>query len=101
MRRGFPRAGSSARWALARQPLALTCALAFPRASVAQLPSTVTVTGLDYAFQAPDTVGAGLAIVAFVNRGTVRHEMFLLRLQVGTDAPQHLSLGMATTVHAK
>ena len=67
----------------ARLPLALVYALMSPCVSVAQLPPTISVTGMDYAFQAPDSVRAGPVIFAFVNRGTVRHEMFLFRLRTG------------------
>ena len=68
---------------IVRLPLALVYALMLPCVSVAQLPPTVSVTGLDYAFQAQDTVRAGPVIFAFVNRGTVRHEMFLFRIRMG------------------
>ncbi len=49
----------------------------------AQLPDTLTVTALDYAFLAPDSVPAGPAIVAFINQGSVRHELYFVRLRAG------------------
>ena len=49
----------------------------------AQTPRTVVVRGLDYAFQAPDTVPAGLTLFVLENHGTVRHELVLVRLKQG------------------
>jgi hypothetical protein len=49
----------------------------------AQTPRTVVVRGLDYAFQAPDTVPAGLTLFVLENQGTVRHELVLVRLKQG------------------
>lgn len=43
----------------------------------------VTVLGIDYAFDAPDTLPPGPTAVAFENRGQVPHEMILVRLKEG------------------
>lgn len=43
----------------------------------------VTVGGLDYAFEAPDTLPPGPTAFHFENRGEVRHELILVRLQEG------------------
>lgn len=51
-------------------------------------PNEVTVVGLDYAFQAPDTLPAGPTAVAFENRGEVDHEMILVRLKEGVTLDQ-------------
>lgn len=51
--------------------------------SVQDSPNEVTVVGLDYAFQAPDTLPPGRTEFAFENRGEVDHEMILVRLKEG------------------
>lgn len=43
----------------------------------------VTVTARDYAFDAPDTLAAGLTTVRLVNRGPELHHVQLLRLEGG------------------
>ena len=43
----------------------------------------LTVIARDYAFQVPDTLPAGPATLVLANRGTVRHEMVLIRLREG------------------
>jgi hypothetical protein len=77
------------------------CALAVSCATPSQPLQTITVTGLDYAFQAPDSVSAGSAIVTFTNRGAVRHELYFVRLRLGrtladlvrvTTGPERLAL---------
>ncbi len=50
---------------------------------LAQTPRTVVIRGLDYAFQAPDTIPAGLTTFILDNQGTVRHELVLARLKEG------------------
>jgi len=53
--------------------------------------STVAVIGTDYAFTGlPAELPAGQAIFSFENRGTVRHEMSIVRLQEGVSAEQVL-----------
>ena len=71
-------------------------------AIMAQTPRPVSVIGLDYAFQAPDTLLAGPVSLSFLNRGTVRHELFFFLLNDGrtlgellraTTLEQRMSLG--------
>lgn len=71
-----------------RDPFRLTClALMATVVGIACAPTDstneVTVGGLDYAFDAPDTLSAGPTVFTFENRGQVRHEMILVRLQEG------------------
>jgi len=49
----------------------------------AQAPRTVIVRAMNYAFQAPDTVPAGLTMFGLDNQGTVRHELVIVRLKEG------------------
>lgn len=62
---------------------ALTIALVAAACSSAPSPNEVTVGGLDYAFEVPDTLPAGPTVFHFENRGEVRHEMILVRLREG------------------
>ncbi|MGH7631736.1 MAG: hypothetical protein ACREOF_20575 [Gemmatimonadales bacterium] len=48
------------------------------------------ITGTDYAFQMPDTVRAGRAVIHFVNQGKVPHELVLARLKAGVTLDQVL-----------
>lgn len=43
----------------------------------------VTVVGIDYAFEAPDSLTPGPTAFAFENRGNVAHEMILIQLKEG------------------
>ena len=43
----------------------------------------VTVTARDYAFEAPDTIPAGLTEVRLLNKGTEMHHVWLIRLDAG------------------
>jgi hypothetical protein len=52
-------------------------AWAFCPGLAAQEPRALPIVGLDYAFQASDTVPAGSVVVSFLNRGTVHHEVVL------------------------
>ena len=61
-----------------------------PTTLIAQNPRAVTVVGLDYAFQAPDTLPAGPVTLSFINRGIVRHELILYRLNEGRGAGEFL-----------
>ena len=61
-----------------------------PATLIAQNPRAVTVIGLDYAFQAPDTLPAGPVTLSFINRGIVRHELILYRLNDGRGAGEFL-----------
>jgi hypothetical protein len=49
----------------------------------AQPPRQLVIRGIDHAFQAPDTVPAGLTMITLENRGTVRHEVIVARLKEG------------------
>lgn len=48
--------------------------------------AVVTITTTDYAFQAPDTVSAGLVELRLVNRGPGLHHVWLVRLDPGHRA---------------
>jgi hypothetical protein len=61
-----------------------------PATLIAQSPRAVTVIGLDYAFQAPDTLPAGPATLSLLNRGTVRHELILYLLNEGRNPGEFL-----------
>ena len=52
-----------------------------PKLATAQ--RTVVVRGMDYAYQAPDTVAAGPVMFVFENVGKVRHEVVIVRLKPG------------------
>ena len=43
----------------------------------------LTVTGIDYAFQLPDSIRPGRTILRFHNAGKVRHEMAVAQLKDG------------------
>jgi hypothetical protein len=49
----------------------------------AQTANSVTIRGLDYAFQSPDTIVGGPTLFTFENHGTVRHEVVISRLKEG------------------
>ena len=57
--------------------------LAWPSGLRAQQIANVTVVGLDYAYQGPATIPAGLTAFAFENQGKVRHEVVIARLRAG------------------
>ena len=63
----------------------------------AQHVANVTVIGLDYAYQAPTTLPAGLTTFAFENRGKVVHEVVIGRLKPGItlDSIMHSEPGPA------
>ena len=50
----------------------------------------VSVIGLDYAFQAPDTLPPGPAIFSLVNRGSVRHEVVIYVANEGRTVADYL-----------
>ena len=90
-------------WRTRPLAIAVLCAAA-STSLLAQAPRPVSITGLDYAFQAPDTLPAGPAIFSLLNRGTVRHEMVIYILNEGktlgdylraTSAEERRSLGRA------
>ena len=78
---------------LARTPsvpvvLALLIGALGTACTASESPNEVTVAGLDYAFQAPDTLPPGPTVFRFENRGEVRHEMILVRLKEGVTLQQ-------------
>jgi len=46
-------------------------------------PRVVTVTARDYAFDAPDTIPAGITTIRLVNQGPDLHHVFLMKLDEG------------------
>jgi hypothetical protein len=46
-------------------------------------PAVVTVTAVDYAFQAPDTIAAGLTTIKLVNKGPDFHHVWMIKLESG------------------
>lgn len=76
------RGGRSAQYRGLGLLIALT-AMGFTPGLAAQTPRQLVIRGIDYAFQAPDTVPAGLTMIALENRGAVRHEVFIARLKEG------------------
>lgn len=63
------------------------------RASVTDGPRTakanvVTVTTVDYAFQAPDTIAAGRTTLRLVNKGKDFHHIWLIKLEGGHTLPE-------------
>jgi len=56
-----------------------------PRTAKAKV---VTVTTVDYAFQAPDTVAAGRTTLRLVNRGKDFHHIWLIKLEGGHTLPE-------------
>jgi hypothetical protein len=71
--------------------------LGWPSRAGAQQMAAITVVGLDYAFQAPATLPAGLTAVGFENHGKVRHEVAIVRLKPGVtvDSVVHMKAGPA------
>src|SRR5262245_58593532 len=59
--------------------------LAWPSAAPAQHFANVTVVGVDYAYQVPPTLRAGLTAFSFENHGKVRHELIVARLLEGAS----------------
>jgi hypothetical protein len=56
-------------------------------------PAHVAVVGTDYAFvQLPATLAAGPTLFSFENRGTKRHELSMVLLQVGIRADSVFAL---------
>lgn len=54
-------------------------------------PREVVVTGVDYAFQLPDTMSPGPVALGFHNGGKVPHEMGVVRLKRGATLAQVLA----------
>lgn len=59
-----------------------------PAAAQASSANEVTVTAVDYGFQAPDTLPPGPTLFRLANEGTVRHEVVLVRLREGKSADE-------------
>ena len=74
--------------------LLVLAACAAPAATPRQV---LDVTGIDYAYAAPDTVAAGEAEIAFHNAGTVMHEVKLIALRPGVDLATVLPLARVDT----
>jgi hypothetical protein len=55
-----------------------------------QGPRDLTVTGIDYAFQLPDSLQAGATVLHFNNAGKVDHEMGMALLKPGVTLAQVL-----------
>src|SRR6185503_14871104 len=49
----------------------------------AQSPRPLNIRGVDFAFQVPDTVPAGLTIISLDNVGAAHHEVLIVRLKEG------------------
>ncbi len=70
--------------------------LLLPGCATEEPPNEVTVIGIDYAFDLPDTLPPGPTAIAFENRGDVAHEMILVRLKEGVtleDVMQGIQAG--------
>src|SRR5512132_3485691 len=52
-------------------------------APIATKPNVVTITATDFAFEAPDTVAAGLTTIRLVNKGPGIHHAVLIRMDEG------------------
>jgi len=50
--------------------------------------NVVTVTAVDYAFQAPDTIAAGRTTLRLVNKGKDFHHIWLIKLEGGHTLPE-------------
>lgn len=68
-----------------------------PVNAVALPAATVEVAGGDYLFEAPETVPAGEAVVAFSNDGEEAHEMAVVRLNDGATVEDYLGAITAET----
>jgi hypothetical protein len=63
--------------------MAATVALVASVACRAEPEPELRIVGMDYAFDAPDSVQAGPTVIRFENRGKVRHEMVVTQLSDG------------------
>ena len=82
------RVSRNAGWSLARATALVTLLTVNP--SCRPPVRTVTVTGTDYAFQAPDTLQGGRTAISFQNRGRVPHELVMGLLKPGIGFEQVL-----------
>lgn len=60
------------------------------RTSRPAAPAVLTVTARDYAFEAPDSVAAGMTTIHLVNQGPEFHHVQLLRLDGGHTVAEYL-----------
>jgi hypothetical protein len=60
-------------------------------AAPAAAPNVVTITATDFAFEAPDTVPAGVTTLRLVNRGPALHHAQLVRLNEGKTVDELLN----------
>ena len=92
-----PKRGPRKGLMLPRVILQLVLLLSWPAGVRAQQIATATVVGLDYAYQVPTTIPAGLTAFAFENHGKVRHEVVIVRLRAGAtlDSVIHSEPGPA------
>ena len=74
-------------------PLLSILHLSVPAVGAAQVPRPVSVTAHDYAFTAPDTLGAGPTVISLQNAGTVRHELVILWLKEGRTLSEYIKAG--------
>jgi hypothetical protein len=59
-------------------------------AASAQEQRAISIVGLDYTFQAPDTTSAGPVLLSFLNQGTVHHEVVLYVANQGVSLGDYL-----------
>ena len=92
-----------------RFPLLLIVALAAcakkenapePAPPAAAAPPTVHVTATDYAFQAPDTLPAGLTSFHLMNNGKEPHHLVLMKLNEGQKAEDLAKMDMRAPIPA-
>ncbi len=86
---------------LALASLAVAVACTRQPAPEAAGPNLVTITAIDYAFAAPDTIPAGLTTLRLINQGKELHHASLVRLGAGkTAADFQAGLAAAMNSHA-
>lgn len=80
----------SSRWLI----LAALCAASTIEAQRVDSVAHVSIVGTDYAFtKVPTTLAPGRTVIAFENKGTVRHELSIARLRPGVTVQQILDAG--------
>jgi methionine-rich copper-binding protein CopC len=75
----FAVAGIAGLIAVASSPVASASTVAERHAD----PRTLTITARDFAFEAPDTVQAGVTTIRLINKGPELHHVWLIRLDEG------------------
>jgi hypothetical protein len=71
---------------------AVICQLLISCSGQAGRNASINVSGVDYAFVAPDTVDPGPTTIRFSNRGDHRHELYVVRLKAGRSASEFAPL---------